>query len=150
MNRLALVNRVRKLTRDLSSSIFQEPDVVDYLNEGIQRMRQVIPELKGLTELGSNESSPSLLPESYHHLLALYSASRCFDQDERHYQATTRMNEFEQKLEELRGKIEIGLITIVDANGNEVTNDYVNDYVTDNYFSKRYDRRDLDKGVEGV
>lgn len=150
MNRLDLIGRVRSLTRDFSNSIFRESDIVDYINEGINRIRQVIPELSGLEELTDNTQSPDLLPKQYHHLLALYSASRCFGQDERHYQASNFMNEFETKLDEMKISIEEGRIKIIDPQTNQPINStYESDYVVDNYF-KTTKLTDFDDGVEGV
>lgn len=150
MKRLDLIVRVRSLTRDFSNSIFRESDIVDYINEGINRIRQVIPELSGLSELTDNAQSPDLLPEQYHHLLALYSASRCFGQDERHYQASNFMNEFETKLDEMKVSIEEGRIKIIDPQTNQPINStYEPDYVVDNYF-KTTKLTDFDDGVEGV
>lgn len=150
MNRLDLIVRVRSLTRDFSNSIFRESDIVDYINEGINRIRQVIPELSGLSELTDNAQSPDLLPEQYHHLLALYSASRCFGQDERHYQASNFMNEFETKLDEMKVSIEEGRIKIIDPQTNQPINStYEPDYVVDNYF-KTTKLTDFDDGVERV
>lgn len=150
MNRLDLVKRVRSLTRDLSNAIFREIDVVDYINEGIQRMKQVIPELSTMSTLDTNNDIPRLLPSHYHHLLAIYSASRCFGQDERHYQASNFMNEFETKLDGLKSDIENGEIVIVDpTTGEPLTSKYMSDHVVDVYFNKRYSK-DHDDGVEGV
>ena len=150
MNRLELIQRVRAHTRDFSNSIFRESDITSFINEGIQRFRQAIPELKGLQRLLANTHEPTLIPEEYHHLLALYTASRCFAQDERHYQATTLMNEFEVKLEEFKSKVEDGSIKIIDpATGNAVVVDNDVDYVNlKPYWIKR--DRDFDLGVEGV
>lgn len=155
MNRLDLIKRVRSLTRDFSNAIFREPDIIDYLNEGIDRVRQVVPEMDKLNDLQDNGAVPNILPKRYHHLLALYSASRCFGQDERHYQATNFMNEFEQKLDEMKVRIESGEIVITDpdtgtpieagANTNAV--DFVK---TNDYFENRRGYIDYDEGVEGV
>lgn len=147
MNRGDLVKRVRSLTRDLSSSIFRAIDITDYINEGIDRFRQFVPQLKGMAYLNSDELEPALLPSEYHHLLALYSASRCFGQDERNYQATTFMNEFEAKLDELKVHIEEGSITIADATGTPVDVSPNTDYVVNDYFTRRDYVDDEDEGV---
>lgn len=149
MTRAQLMARVRAYTRDFSNSIFREVDVVDFINEGIDRIKEVVPELANMKYLNANTDSPLYLPNQYHILLAIYSAARCFGQDERHYQATTFMNEFETKLEELRVKIENGDITIVDENGKEIVADLKTDYVRNVYFNDRT-LIDVDDGVEGV
>jgi hypothetical protein len=151
MTRLELIQRVRKYTRDLSNSIFATSDITSYINEGIERFAQVVPELSGLTSLDSDSSSPSLIPSAYQHLIAIYAASRCFFMDEREYKASTMMNEFEVKLDEMKAKIEAGEITIVDENGDEVTNDYDLDYVDlTAYWDNTGDGQDLDEGVDGL
>ena len=150
MQRSHIVARVRSLTRDFSNSIFREADIIDFINEGIDRIKQSIRELKGMTHLSTNLAIPSLLPDEYHHLLAIYATARCFGQDERHYQASTHMNEFEVKLEELRTAIENGEVIITDENGDEISSDLPIDYVdlTAYYGSKKTILADIDDGVE--
>lgn len=156
MNRLQLIQRVRSLTRDFSESIFRQNDIIDFINESIDRFKQVIPELNGLTHLSLSTSEPSLIPESYQHMLALYSASRCFGQDERHYQSATLMNEFETKLEELRMLIENGEIKIINPDtGEEISRDNPVDFVElESYWGNAhtgvFSGEDLDDGVEGL
>ncbi len=129
MNRQQLVQRVRSMTRDFAESIFRANDIYDWINEAISRFAQVIPELSGLEFLHSDKDVPKLIPLRYRHLLAVYAASRCFGQDERHYQASTYMNEFEVKLDELKTAIENGEVVIEDEDGNPVTSDIPVDYV---------------------
>ena len=129
MTRTEIIRRVRSLTRDITNSIFREQDIIDFINEGVNRFIQVIPELRNMELLHIKGQTPNLLPAQYHHLLAIYSASRCFGQDERHYQATTFMNEFETKLNELKIDIENGDVIIVDENGDLVSKDNEMDYV---------------------
>ena len=149
MNRIDIGLRVRSITRDFSNSIFREQDVIDYINEGIERIQHLVPELEGMSVLGSGAQEVELLPKPYHHLLALYSASRCFAQDERHHQATNLMNEFETKMQELNVGIQMGRIVILDANGLPIKKVYEEDYVVDNYYNVSA-VTDLDDGVEGV
>lgn len=134
MNRTQLITRVRAFTRDFSNSIFREVDIIDFINEGIDRFKEVVPELSDMNHLTENAHFPLYLPKQYHVLLAIYSAARCFGQDERHYQATTFMNEFETKLEELRNKIENGDIVIIDDQGETISAFATTDYVRDVYF----------------
>ena len=129
MTRDGLVQRVRALTRDFSNTIFREQDIVDFLNEGINRFKQRIPELKGMNMLIARQQEVNLLPIQFQHVLAVYSTARCFGQDEAHYQASTHMNEFEVKLDELKNLIDSGDIVIVDEDGNVIEGDYKLDYV---------------------
>lgn len=139
-----LVQKVRRYTRDTTGSLFTQEDIVDFCNEGIQRMKQVIFELKDMDNLKSNTDEVSILPYQYQHLISVYSASRCFSQDEQQYQASTYMNEFETKLNELLLAIRNGDVTLFDKDGNKIEPEGLGgvDYVVDVYF------RDLSK--EGI
>lgn len=149
MKQLDLILRVRSLTRDFSNSIFREQDIVAYINEGIDRMIEVVPEFETLDYLLTSIDEPILIPKQYQHLLALYSASRCFAQDDRAYQASTFMNEFEVKLFEMLGNIQSGQLIIKDVDGNPITIAPPEEYVKNNYFRNNY-TGDIDDGVEGV
>ena len=153
MIRSDLIKRVRSLTRDFSNSIFRQEDIVNYINEAIDRFVQTIPEMSTLGYLLVDSTEPLLIPKQYQHLLSVYSASRCFGQDERHYQATSFMNEFENKLDELKIKLEIGEIKLINpVTGLAVVRgSLATDYVVDNYFyNGRSKHVDLDTGVGGV
>lgn len=131
-----LVQKVRRYTRDTTGSLFTQEDIVDFCNEAIQRMKQVIIELKNMDNLKSNTDEVTVLPYQYQHLISVYSASRCFSQDEQQYQATTYMNEFETKLNELLLAIRNGDIILYDKDGNEIKPEGLGgiDYVRDVYF----------------
>jgi hypothetical protein len=150
VKRLDMIKRVRSNTRDLSNSIFREDDIVMYLNEAIDRFKQVFSQLKGMTYLQDNDAVPALIPEHMHILVPLYATSRCFAQDERHYQATNYMNEFETKLEEFRMKVELGEEVLTDADGNDLGQSYVEDYVVKSNYYFESEESDDDEGVEGV
>jgi hypothetical protein len=147
MKRLDMILRVRSLTRDLSNSIFREEDILMYMDEAIDRFKQVLPELEGMDYLVNRDDEPILLPLKYHSLIPLYSASRCFGQDERHYQATSFMNEFEQKLDEFRMKVEAGEELIKDSSGNTIERTYPTSYVVDNYFESNTPEDEEDEVV---
>lgn len=128
-----LILRTRSYTRDASGSIFTKADVVNYINEAIDRIK-VIKQLDGMTYLVALTDKPILLPEPFHYLLSIYSASRCMFQDEQDSRAGTLMNEFETKMEELRSKIDNGEIVIKDALGNEIIVTTEMDYIANTYF----------------
>jgi hypothetical protein len=134
VNLTSLINRVRSLTRDFSGSVFRDVDITDFMNEGIDRIKQVIPALSELTYLVNGTDTPNLIPSQYHSLLAIFSTARCFAQDERHYQATNNMNEFEAKLDEFKVHLESGIVSIVDSNNNPIAISNTTDHVVDDYF----------------
>jgi hypothetical protein len=136
MERIKMIQRVRSLTRDLTSSIFREQDILDFLDEGIDRIKQILPIMKDMTYLTGDNVEPTHLPSHYHSLIPMFATARCFAQDERNYQASTYMNEFETKMEELRIAIEDGTVVILDTAGVAVESGNDSFYVTDNYFTK--------------
>lgn len=136
VNLVTLIKRVRQYTRDFSGMTFTDDDVTAFLNEGIDRIVEIMPEFAPMVYLENTDQEPLMLPKQYHHLLAVYSASRCFFQDERHYQHGNLMNEFEQKMAEVQAKCESGQLVIKDPDGNTVdfgTGD--TDAVVNNYFT---------------
>lgn len=150
MIRDEIVAQVRTLIRDGARALFNDATIILEINNGIQRIRQRIPMLRGMVALTDRFQAPILLPEEYHHLLCLYSASRLFFIDERHYQAGNMMNEFEIKLDELKASLLNGEVDICDGTGAVVPIPNFEDYVVDNYFLDNNNFVDVDEGVEGV
>ena len=135
MRLVDLVLRVRAYTRDSNGALFTEEDINNFLNEGIDRLRK-ITELSEMKPLSLSSDVPILLPNQYHHLIAIYGASRCFTQDEQNSMAQVFMDEFEQKLSELEIGIKNGSIIIIDSEGNQVVSDEFDDGVKNVYFRR--------------
>ena len=85
-------------------------------------MKHLIPELRGMNYLYNSSDEIILLPEEYHHLIAVYVASRLCTQDERFYQAGTFMNEFETKLLDLKSAHDAGEVEFIDPITGEPVN----------------------------
>lgn len=136
MDASQLIRRTRSITRDFTNAVFREIDIIDYINESIDRCKQVIPELRDMEYIERGSVGPDYLPDEYHHLLAVYSASRCFAQDERFHQSSTLMNEFEVKLHHLKSLVDSGELIITDPEGNAVTMSNA-EYVVDSYFGRK-------------
>ena len=115
-----LIDRVRQYTRDTTGSLFTQDDIVSFINEGIDRTRRLI-HFRGMEHLSTLTDEPILLPDEYHHLLAIYAASRCFTQDEQLQLAEQFMNEYEYKTQEVELLINEGELVIegVDNANNE-------------------------------
>lgn len=138
MNRTDLSLRVRSLVRDLSNSFFRETDITNYLNEGIERVGQVIPDLGMMNPLTTAIQEVDYMPKPYQHLLAVYCSARLCTQDERHYQAGVFMNEFETKLQDLKTAIESGDVDIIDPLTGEPIDLWKEpEYVTNRYFANK-------------
>ena len=127
-----LINRVRQYTRDTTGSLFTQDDIIAFINEGIDRTKhhKYFKKMESLTSLSDE---PKYLPKEYHHLLAVYGASRCFIQDEQTYFAEQFMNEYEYKMQEVVLLINDGDLVIdeYDVNKENPFDAVVNVYFTD-------------------
>ena len=130
-----LVARVRSYTRDTTGTLFELTDIENFINEGIDKLKQ-IKALETMATLTSDEQSVDLLPPQYHYCLAVYSASRCFSQDEQHYLAQTFAEEFNGLYDLIELGIKEGTIVIADDGGNPINNDISMDGVTNVYFKE--------------
>lgn len=128
-----LVNRVRSYTRDTTGTLFDLNDITSFINEGIDKLKQ-IKSLEGMSTLTNNEQSVDLLPPQYHYCLAVYSASRCFSQDEQHYLAQTFAEEFNGLYDLIELGIKEGTIVITDSGGSVINDVNELDGVTNVYF----------------
>ena len=130
-----LVSRVRSYTRDTTGTLFTLSDVKNFINEGIDKLRQ-IKVLEGMEYLESDTDIPDYLPSQYHYSLAVYSASRCFSQDEQHYLAQTFMEEFLGLYSLIELGIKEGTIVIIGSDGEQINSDDELDGVVDVYFRR--------------
>lgn len=132
-----LVTRVRSYTRDTTGTLFSLNDVKSFINEGIDRFRQ-IKQLNKMKSLSADSDIPNLLPSEYHYALAMYGASRCFLQDEQHYASQSFMDEFNGLFALIELGIKEGTIVITDEQGNVLSDDIDFDYVSDVYFKRSW------------
>ena len=128
-------------TRDTDSALFNNTMCTIYANECVDRMRQWKP-LSGMTYFKSSSDEPIILPSQWHYLFSLWISSRCFDYDERFYEATEKRNEFENAFMQLRADVETGTVILFGSDGKPIDlstdGDCVIDYVKDKYF-KNFD-----------
>lgn len=131
------------MSRDSGDYIFTEKMLENFINEGIDRLKQTIV-FKDMVHLESKYDEPIILPEQYHYILALYASSRCMEYDERHYEALDKRNEFENLLTQLLADIQAERIEkgVTEEGETEYLNDgFYRDYVKDEYFVSRHGRR---------
>lgn len=128
-----LISRVRSYTRDTTGTLFSLSDIQSFINEGIDKLKQ-IKQLEGMKTLTSDGDIPNLLPSQYHYCLAVYGACRCFSQDEQHYLSQTFADEFNGIYSLLELGIKEGTIVIVKEDGTPAKDDIDLDSVVDVYF----------------
>jgi hypothetical protein len=137
MDRLALVHRTQAHLRDFGLTAFREIDVVRYINEGIERVIQIVPQFDDMVELTYDTQIPIVFPKAYHHLLSVYASARLFAQDDRFHQSATLMNEFEIKMAGMYEDLMSGDLIAYDSDGKEIDFSRPPDYVTNEYFLGR-------------
>lgn len=94
----------RRHLKDVTQNIWTDDDIKQFINDAITLIRQAVPLY--FTTLHTVPHTDSLgtvtydinIDEDYEMLIPLFAASRCFEQDEQHYRATQKMNEFETRL----------------------------------------------------
>ena len=130
-----LVYMTRLYTRDNNSYMFTDSMITSFINQGIDRIRQY-PYFVDMSYLSNASDEPSLLPSQYHYILPLFASSRCFEHDERFYEATEKRNEFESLLSDLISEVQMGNIVLKDEDGNDIKDStHACEYVTDDYFN---------------
>lgn len=129
-----LILRTRRYVRDKSGKRFASDEIMDYINEGIDRIRSyaLFQEMPYINDDGDDIY---YLPEEYQYALALYASSRCFGVDNDFYQEQQKRNEFENIFADLVARIECGEIKIADITGSEVECVYPISYVVDEYYN---------------
>lgn len=135
MNKVQLRNRTRQYLNETSGGgIWKDSDINAFMDEAIDRLSH-IPHLIDMDYLDGDDDVPAYLPKRYHYLISVYASARCFEQDDSHYKATEKMNEFEVKMEELQNGINDGSIVIRDPDGNvvDIDEELYADYVRDVY-----------------
>lgn len=130
-----IINRVRSYTRDTTGTLFSRSDIVDFANEGIDRLRQ-INALNDMSYLVNDTDVPAFLPSNYHYAIAIYSASRCYIQDEQTSFAQSFSSEFEGLYTLIELGIKEGTIKIIDEDGKPISDVNEFDSVKDVYFSE--------------
>lgn len=132
-----LISRVRSYTRDTTGTLFTLSDVKSFINEGVDKFKQ-IKELNAMTYLDGDSDEPKLLPSQYHYSLAVYSASRCFSQDEQHFPAQSYMDEFNGLFALIELGIKNGDVVITDSDGSVIESESKEDGVKNVYFDNEY------------
>lgn len=130
-----LISRVRSYTRDTTGTLFTSSDVKDFINEGVDRLRH-IKHLENMRYLSADSDEPNILPSQYHYILAIYSAYRCFAQDEQYTPAQSYSDEFEGFYKLLELGLQDGTIVVNDENNNVIKNEIDFDAVTNVYFNE--------------
>jgi hypothetical protein len=124
-----LLERASRQLRDTEFSIYSKALLDSGLRDAVDRIKQVIPELKTMTYLENDDDILKLLPSEYSQLLWIMACSRAMEMDERNNEAARYRNEFETILERLVSDIAEGTTIILDEFGNEIDSPYVDDYV---------------------
>lgn len=137
MNRIELVEMTRFYTRDTNSLVFTDSEIHTFLNQAIDRLKQY-KIFRDMPYLIQDDQEVTVIPAHYHYMLALFSASRCYDKDERFYEGTEKRNEFESLLDELIAEVQSGNTKLSDSSGENLV-DYTRyrDHVVDVYFKPR-------------
>jgi hypothetical protein len=93
----------RRHLKDTTQNIWTDDDIKQFINDAIALIRQAVPlyftNLQAVPyEVDGVKHSTINIDSDYEMLIPLFAAARCFEQDEQHYRAVQKMNEFESRL----------------------------------------------------
>ena len=93
----------RRHLKDNTQNIWTDADIKQFVNDAIALIRQAVPlyftTLYRVPYMQDDvESFDINIDEDYEMLIPLFASARCFEQDEQHYRAVQKMNEFETRL----------------------------------------------------
>lgn len=139
------ITKTRRYLKDSSESVWTNNDIKDFINEGMLLIKRTIPEyFYDLVEV-YDDAVIIQLEAYYKDMPCIYAASRCFEQDEQHYRATQKRNEFESQLEDMDSQIR-GSIEYSDKIANPL-NPYFDrmemDYVRDVYYTNNLETDEI-------
>lgn len=106
----------------------------DLCVRAIDRIKQRVPQLRGMVYLDADTDIPILLPEEWHEIISIFIQKDALEFDDRYYDAKIANNEFEQRLDSLKGLIASGELIITDSEGNEVLVSFTPERVSNVYF----------------
>ena len=121
------ITDTRRLLKDSTENVWTNSDITYFINQAIDIIKNTIPEY--FTSLQRVTSGNIIIDEAYELLIVLYSASKCFEQDEQDYKSSKLLNEFESRRIEMIDTIKESdaYKTILDADSDNkefVQNEY--------------------------
>jgi hypothetical protein len=131
------IKRTRRYLKDMTTSVWSDEEIIDFVNEGILIVKRSIPEyFYDLVEVFV-KTETIVLDDEYKFLPCIFAASRCFEQDEQHYRAVQRRNEFESMLGDMKEEIinSYKYEEKVAQSDNPYADKLEMDYVVDVYFN---------------
>jgi len=129
-----MVIETRRHLKDYTETVWTDVDIKDFINRGILMIKKQVPEY--FTDLLPvyNDSYSIVIDMEYEGLPAIFAASRCFEQDEQHYRATSKRNEFESALLDMETELKNSQKYM-----DKVSGTYESDYVRDVYYDLEED-----------
>jgi predicted RNA-binding protein with RPS1 domain len=104
----AVINATRRHLKDSTENVWTNADIVEFIDEAIGLIRKTnalyFTNLLRITNK-LNLTQTITIDDDYAILLSIFAASRCFEQDEQHYRASQKRNEFEALKSDMEEKI---------------------------------------------
>lgn len=96
----------RRHLKDTTQNVWTDDDIKQFINDAIALIRKSVPLYfvnlypVPYDDDGVQNFTINIDPD-YELLIPLFAAARCFEQDEQHYRAVQKMNEFENRKAEM-------------------------------------------------
>lgn len=124
------ITDTRRILKDTSENVWTNTDITAFINESILDLQSTIPEyFTDLLEVEVLEDEINI-DNKYKKIMSIFAASRCFSQDEQHYRASEKMNEYESRKLDMEQKILSSeeYAEKVSASGSSISEYIVNEY----------------------
>jgi hypothetical protein len=141
----------RRYLKDTTESVWTNADINAFINEGIRIIKATIPEyFTDLEEIDlsvNDADNVEIIMDddggiglNYTNLIPIFASARCFEQDEQHYRATQKMNEFESRKLDMEYKVTASkdYSDKISETGGDTGIDYIVDKYFDNDDSEDY------------
>lgn len=100
-----VIAQTRVHLKDTTQNVWTNADIVIFCNDAIRIIRKTVPlYFTALVPVAANAETVHI-DSDYEYLIPLFCAARCFEQDEQHYRAVQKMNEFETRREEMMNEV---------------------------------------------
>lgn len=126
------VTQTRRHLKDTTENVWTTTDIKAFVNDAILAIRSTIPEYFTTLVKVANDNDVIYIDENYELLIPLFCAARCFEQDEQHFRATQKMNEFESRRIDMEQQIR-NSDEYVEKTSATDSNDYVKNIYTTDY-----------------
>lgn len=133
------IANIRRIINEKNPSLWSDPDIIAFYQEGVRRIKNGSKLLEGLTIPINPQTDSCNIHDDFSDIPEIFAASRCYEQDKQWNESATKMNEFETKRLEYFDWLDQNPSQAILPVGKTYTDlEYQPDYVVDIYSDGDY------------